>query len=93
MTAPACPYPLESCRCGARFFFATTHGGRRIPVNPEPDEQRGNLRVHPNPAGGFPVVVVLKTAERFGKTGLYVSHFMDCPLAEKYRGRGRRRTS
>jgi hypothetical protein len=95
---PTCPYPLDKCRhpgCRKPIFWATNdRTGKSMPIDPQPHAD-GNVRIQPPSFdGAAPVAVVLTTAERFGKTGLYLSHLATCEFADTFRRTiKRRRTS
>jgi hypothetical protein len=76
----------EACRsCGKPIIWAVTVRGNDMPVNvdPQPD---GNIQLVERD-GMAPLAKVLKVADRFGKTNLRTSHFVDCPQARKWRKR------
>lgn len=76
---------MSTCRsCGARITWLETAGGKKIPVDEDPVPD-GNI------------VIVGTMAHFLGKHDVselalegprYVSHFVTCPQAGEWRGRG-----
>lgn len=84
---------MSACRsCGERIIFAhVTTTGKAMPLDPEPNLTKGNVRV--TFGGPKPQATVLgkrdaEAARAAGDT-LYLSHFVNCPQANRYR-KGRR---
>lgn len=84
------------CRsCRARIDWVTLPTGRRMPINPEPDRERGNVMlidteldadVYDTVVGRFVVLgEVAALMERQRGIDLYLSHFESCPEAESWR--------
>lgn len=73
--------------CGGPIHWAKTVGAKgatkAFPVDPKPDPEKGNVTVN----GG--VAVVLRAAQvpgaRAAGQPLYVSHFVTCPYADRFR--------
>lgn len=90
MTAPALEYPTEPCRsCGQPVIWCITERLQAMPVDAEPVPD-GNIQLVARPVGSFggrPLAKILNVAQRFGKTNLHTSHFVDCPQAAKWRTR------
>lgn len=90
--------PSRYCRsCRRRIDWVTLGTGRRMPIDPEPDDERGNVMlvdteldadVYGVELGRF---VVLGEAaallERQRRTQLFLSHFESCPDAEQWRSK------
>jgi len=81
------PY-RDTCRsCGADIAWATTSGGRPMPVNLVPNPEIGNvaLTVHK----GTLLAGVLGRNQAAGARGrgmqLHTSHFVECPHADQHR--------
>lgn len=79
----------KPCRsCGAPMVFVETIFGKRIPLDPEPNPEKGNIVI----VNGIAVYAVSpkrqaearRVAERVGLK-LYASHFATCPHAEQHR--------
>lgn len=67
------------CRdCGVTIWWAITHTGKRMPVDPEPVDH-GNVYLV---RGGPDLVAVVLSKDEIeaadGQTALYVSHFATC---------------
>jgi hypothetical protein len=72
------------CRdCGAPMIWARwADSGKGIPLNAEPDPERGNLVLHSD--GTVEKVTYLAEARKRGDD-LYVTHFATCPAADSFR--------
>lgn len=72
------------CRdCGAEMAWAKWRdSGKGIPLNPEPDVERGNLILHED--GTVEKCTYLAAARERGDD-LYVTHFATCPSADNFR--------
>jgi len=84
-TEPA--YDIANCRtCQAPIIWATSSGGKRMPVDAEPVPD-GNVELTLQP-GAFvgPVAAVLTGPSLFEKP-LRTAHFTTCPDAEQWRRR------
>jgi hypothetical protein len=83
------PGPTHShgrCRsCDAPIIWAVTPAGRPMPVNSEPVPYRGNIRLEVQPDGRPPLACAIPVMYCFGRRDLYLSHFVDCPEADKWR--------
>lgn len=83
----------STCRsCNAPITWARIkQGGRRMPLNPEADWDRGNVRLIGPNLEGEEVGVVLSHDEardrRKDGERLYLSHFATCPSARLHRRR------
>lgn len=85
---------MAKCRsCDAEITWAWTTGGKKMPVDTEPNPNRGNLvllRSH-DPDG--PLVLALSDLTQEARIAaarhevLYVSHFATCPEAATWRER------
>ena len=83
---------MSGCRsCGAEITWAKTLTGKRMPIDAEPDNAKGNLLLIKS--NGVGVLLPLaglndearQAAER-QRVPLYVSHFATCPQAGDWRG-------
>lgn len=83
--------------CRAPVLWVVTKAGKRMPLDPEPDAEAGNVLVcNGVDAELYDTIrgraVVLRDAaaiaERGVGTPLYVSHFATCPNARQHRHRG-----
>lgn len=88
--------PDAKCsECAAPIVWAKTVGAKgatkAFPVDPKPDPVKGNVTV----TGG--VAVVLRAAQADGARAagqpLYVSHFVTCPYADRFRRKAAARSS
>lgn len=79
----------KPCRsCGAQMVFVETIFGKRIPLDAEPNMEKGNIVV----ANGVAIYIsgpkregeARVVAERVGLR-LYTSHFATCPNADQHR--------
>lgn len=82
---------MSQCRsCGADVIRAVTVNGKETPVNAEPDPEKGNMVLLR--ARERPLALVIsnlndearEAAKREG-VPLFLSHFADCPDADKWR--------
>ncbi|MGH3476019.1 MAG: hypothetical protein ACRDQD_04190 [Nocardioidaceae bacterium] len=74
---------MSTCRsCGAPIQWAKTAMGKAMPLDAEPSPN-GNVHLH----GDVAVVLVADDIGRVRATGarLYLSHFVTCPDAQKWR--------
>lgn len=72
-----------TCRsCKAPLIWATTEGGKLMPLDAEPSE-RGNVLLQGTQARVLDRE--LAVAYRAQGTPLYLSHFAECPDREKFR--------
>lgn len=92
---------VPRCRsCGAEVQWVVMHpSGKRNPLDPAPDRERGNIvicdtpelaEIHSVPEGrgvAFPREVA--TAARGRGVDLFVSHFATCPSAASHRKKRR----
>lgn len=86
--------PLEGiCRspaCRRRILWAETSKGNRMPVDPTPTPETGNVILEPRP-GRLPLAQVLAGSAlddaRAMHLELHHSHFATCPAAAEHRGR------
>lgn len=73
--------------CGAPIRWVVTKRGRRMPLDPDQNSERGNVK--PCTVGGETVWAVLAGNElasaRANHEELYVSHFATCPNAAAHR--------
>lgn len=78
--------PIVSCRsCGAKIFWCITARGKRIPINAEPDNAKGNLIVTDRgevPGERFLATIVQPLLD--ASQTRYLSHFATCPQAKKW---------
>ncbi len=84
---PPLPPPGEPgrCRsCGALIRWVVTQAGKAMPLDPQPDRERGNVFVH---VGGEAEVFGAEMAQtvRIGGVQLYLSHFATCPDGPAHR--------
>jgi hypothetical protein len=79
-------FKLSKCAsCAADVIWCVAEQSlKSIPVDPKPVPD-GNLQLIARPSGGAPIARSLKVAERFGKTGLRVAHFVTCPHSAQHR--------
>lgn len=77
-----------TCRgCKATVLWAVMESGKRNPLNPEPDAERGNIRVPDD----YPLTKAkalgaeLAAGQRAMGERLYLSHFASCPERGKFR--------
>ena len=81
------PMPVSRCSsCGAKIRWAVTDSGRRMPINPDPDEL-GNLYVWRSVDGGLRACSVFAQGGFPSGAKRAMSHFATCPDAEKHRKR------
>lgn len=74
---------LIKCRaCGASIFFARTATGKSVPLDAEP-AANGNYCID---ADG--VARVVKKDEAPSYSSLFLSHFVTCPDAQRFRKKG-----
>lgn len=86
MSAPAVEYPTEACRsCGQPVIWCVTTNANTMPVDAEPVPD-GNIALETRD-GRQPLARVLTVAQRFGRTGLRMSHFVTCAHAARWRRR------
>lgn len=87
MTAAHTAYPTEAqCRsCRARVIWGRTEQWRSMPVDAEPDRERGNLTVTAM-EGRPPRIRPATDAERAAGQA-HTSHFATCPEAAGWRMR------
>ena len=78
----------ECGSCRAPIIWAVTTRGKDMPVNADPAPSGGNIALDLRP-GMDPLARVLTVTQQFGRTSLYLSHFVDCPQAPRWRKRGR----
>lgn len=78
-------YQTEPCgSCGKAIVLAVHERTLKAgPICAETSDD-GNVVLIPRP-GLPPLYRVLNATQRFGRTGLHVSHFADCPRADRYR--------
>lgn len=77
------------CRsCGLPIWWAETTGGKQMPLDLEPDPERGNVVL----AGDPPLALIVsglgdesRDAARRHHVPLYLSHFARCPHAAEWR--------
>lgn len=86
-----CDCRRESCSsCDAAIVWGVTHNGKRMPVNAEPNWQRGNVELHLQDDGEL-YADVLPPGKAAGARAcdrqLHTSHFDDCPDAARHRRR------
>lgn len=87
-------YPRAACGtekrpgCGQPIIWTlNVSTGRRMPVDAEPDPERGNVVLISGNNGPESRVLTRDERERrMTTTGLYVSHFATCPKAAEFRG-------
>lgn len=76
---------MDKCKsCGASIVWGVTEKGRRMPLDPEPSPEWGNVER----VGGDDVRVLSGAtldAARAANTRLFVSHFATCPTAAQHR--------
>lgn len=79
------------CRsCAAPIRWVVTQKGNRMPVDAEPDLERGNVLVD---NFGNAVYLTAEQRQRYIEKGgkkLYLSHFASCPNASQHRVQERR---
>lgn len=81
------------CRsCGAAIFWGLTERGKRIPLNAEPDNAKGNMVISfwtqidegkPGEVTNFHVRAAGTLLD--AKQTRYLSHFVSCPEAKRWR--------
>lgn len=83
-------YRRATCSsCPATIIWAVTTGGKLMPVDAEPNPDRGNVELVLLPAGQrHPTAVVHGQPPLMAEHPLHLSHFATCPNAEDHR-RGR----
>lgn len=88
-------YPTATCGtekragCGARIIWTTNvTTGKRMPVDAEPNHERGNVVLTSGNNGPEARVLTRDELTRrpLGTRGLYLSHFATCPVAASFRG-------
>lgn len=83
---------MAECRsCGAPIRWVTTVKGKHIPLNRQPDPDRGNVRRVGTHAGADARAQVLgdveaAAAREIGEP-LWLAHFATCPNADGHRSR------
>lgn len=90
----AVPYPVSQCRdadCGADIIWAVTKAGKRTPVDADPTPDGTVLLQAPlNDQATTPRATVVDPdtppIDGWGGT-LHLSHFTNCPGAERWRSR------
>lgn len=83
-----------NCRgCGTLIYWTVMESGKRNPLNPEPDAERGNIelpdgeqRTRARALGADAAA----GARAQGRT-LYLSHFATCPKRGSFRKKDRKR--
>ncbi len=76
---------LSHCStCGARILWVQMHGGRKNPLNAEPDRQRGNVFCNERNEWHCLAGDELRRAKENGAT-FYLSHFATCAQAAAHR--------
>lgn len=81
-------HATATCRsCRAAIIWTTNvASGKRMPVNAEPDEQRGNVvLVSGNDGPEARVLTAAELAARVSRRGLHLSHFATCSEAARWR--------
>lgn len=79
-------YPTEECRtCDAAIIWTLTAASKDMPVDAEPAE-KGNLALAVDDKGNVRSRVV-PAHLAFGRRDLRLSHFVNCPHAERWRRR------
>jgi hypothetical protein len=74
---------VSACRsCGAPILWAVTPGGRRIPLDADPDDA-GNIALDTSSLKA--VAVFVADADGTDTRPRYRSHFASCPQAEGWR--------
>lgn len=74
-------------------MWATSINGKRVPLDAEPDAEKGNLFLAANKGVGVAIALggltpeARVSARRVG-VNLYVSHFATCPQAGEWRKKG-----
>jgi hypothetical protein len=80
---------VSVCRsCGAPILWATTAaGGKRIPLDPDPQPDGNLLLTYPSP-GSAPLAVHVDPEQLALDDQLrYLTHFVTCPQADQHRKR------
>lgn len=77
-----------TCRaCPAAIRWVTTSAGRKMPIDAEPDEHKGNIILKINSSGDdIAHYIDRKTSKVAGP--FYTSHFATCPEAQRFRKKG-----
>lgn len=81
-------WPISTCRSCPEHIIWTTSvtTGKRMPVNAEPDPDRGNvLLLSGNDGPESRVLTAAEVMARPTRGGLYLSHFATCPNARAHR--------
>ncbi len=74
------------CRsCEAPVFWAVTDGGKRMPVDLQPEDDGNLVIVGMGPDDAARVTVVEPSAPMLGDPPRYRSHFATCPNADHHR--------
>lgn len=81
--------PRKRCGCGAEMVMVQTTSGATMPLDPEPNPERGNVRIIGMTLNATPKAEVIPKSE-IGQVKLepeerYLSHFATCPNAANYR--------
>ena len=69
------------CPCGKPIYWIRMESGNLMPLNREPDAEKGNIVV----LDGVGVTLKGDLFEGMVDGPRYTSHFMDCPNAKKHR--------
>lgn len=87
---------MAECRsCGAPIRWVLTRTGKRIPLDRQPDPDRGNVRPVEQYEGevrAHVLTTVDAEAARADGELLWVAHFTTCPNADQHRSRPPRPT-
>lgn len=84
---------MNRCRyCNQRIAWTVMESGAKNPLNPEPDDERGNIAVDADTGKGIQLGRDQADSMRDTGAALYLSHWATCPERNKAaRDRDRRR--
>ena len=81
-----------NCRgCGTLIYWVVMESGKRNPLNPEPDAERGNILIPDDGSRARSLGLDAAAGARAQGRELYLSHFATCPARAKFRKKDRKR--